>query len=156
MLVPTLGILRDKLLSYKNKAVEKVERIAEFKRYLKSNPRKQYEFYRNLSDKKRTETINLLDSIGLDVTGNKILDIGPGCGDSLDVMHERGAAACEYIEIDPYFYTHNRLKPYASGRLMNHLVDLPGLAGRAYDLVWSKGSIGADYFVRLDRNPLRG
>jgi hypothetical protein len=105
--------------------------------------------YRNASSQKRIEFQTVVDELCLKLNGIKFLDIGPAYGDSLDICHEKGAEVVDFVEWDPFFFTYNRLKGFAKGYKLNHLLRLNRLQPGKYDLIWVKGSFGADVFVKM-------
>jgi hypothetical protein len=82
---------------------------------------------------------------GVSLAAQRVLDIGPGLGEGVDLAYEQGALRVEFIEIDPYFFTFNRLKG-AKGYRFNHNLFLPLLAGRQFDVIIARGSLVVDYF----------
>ena len=110
-------------------------------------------FSAHTSAERRSEFVSVADFLRIDVENCDFLDIGPGYGDALDVCHERGARSITFVEWDPFFCAHNRLKGYATEHCLNHLRQLHRLPERAFDLIWSKGCISADHFERRRRRP---
>jgi hypothetical protein len=89
------------------------------------------------------EITSLLDFLKLELSGKACLDIGPGHGESLDCMHDHGAAECAFVERDCWFYRHNELKPYCHGWRLNHLWQLHSLPQHHFDFIWIRGSISS-------------
>lgn len=111
--------------------------------------------YRAPAVSKRREFLAVVQHVHLELGGKKVLDIGPGHGESLDVCHEQGAAAVHFVDYNPWFYTYNRLKGYASGYRLNHLMHLSRLEAGFYDLIWARAAFIADlfekgYYVHMD------
>jgi hypothetical protein len=107
--------------------------------------------YEKKSPQKRLDFQSVMRELGLKLGGSYVLDIGPGYGDSLDICHQEGAEGIEFIEIDPFFYTYNRLKGFALGYRLDHLTGLGRLSPRRFDLIWIKGSVSADLFITRSR-----
>jgi hypothetical protein len=134
-----------------------IETREEFRRYVERVQPKGFLFYQAASAAKRAEVETVLDALGIDLTGKATLDIGPGHGESLDVFHERNASEVHFIDYDPFFYTHNRVKGFTRGYLANHLTQMGLLDSNRYHFIWSRGSIRDDLFrqfpllFRLDR-----
>ena len=112
---------------------------------------KEFLRYQEASPQKRLEFESVINELGMKLKGMKFLDIGPGYGDSLDICHEEGVKCIEFVEIDPFFFTYNRLKGYAKGYPINHLMWLSRLYPMKYDFVWVKGSVSADRFTFMSK-----
>jgi SAM-dependent methyltransferase len=85
---------------------------------------------------------------GITFDGRRVLDIGPGYGEALDVAHEQGASTVDFIELEPVFYTFNRLKQFPRPHRFNHALGLAGrLKGRLFDFIWARGSHVPDQFA---------
>ncbi len=101
-----------------------------------------------MSAQKRLEFLAAMRELSITLAGKSVLDLGPGHGDSLDVCHESGAKAIDFVEIDPFFYTFNRLKGFGRAYRLNFLWQLNRLDSGRYDLIWVKGSVSADLFMQ--------
>ena len=132
------------------RALSQVTAPEGFREYV--NQRKPVDFlhYEGLSAEKRTDFESVVEVLGLELEGKSVLDIGPAYGDMLDISHERGAKDCHFIEYDPIFFTHNRFKGFTTGFHINHLRKrkLRAVESGRYDLIWAKGSIAADFFLK--------
>ncbi|MGD9784584.1 MAG: hypothetical protein AB7E80_16515 [Hyphomicrobiaceae bacterium] len=130
--------------------------------YLRQHPQPRFSFYEERTGRKRHEFISLIDHLGIDLAGKRHLDIGPAYGETLDIsMQERGAASADFIELDDFFYTWNRLKGYGLGHRGNYLRVVPRLERAAYDTIYVRGLPQVETiwplrkswvgFVRIDR-----
>ena len=128
------------------KKLNKMSTMTEFQEYVKLKKPKDFLFYQNGSLGKRKEFQRVAAKLALAVEGRSVLEIGPGYGDTLDMCHESKAKDIHFIEYDPFFYTYNRLKGFTKGYHMNHLWKLRVLDSYKYDLIWSRGSVVADFF----------
>lgn len=122
-------------------ALDNLDTMAAFESAVVSEQPTHFIFYKGLTLTARTESTSLLDHLRIDCSGLRFLDIGPGCRDSLDVWHERGATECAFVEKDPWFFTYNRLKPYAHGWRINQFWQLSRLPQGSFDFIWSRGAI---------------
>ena len=122
----------------------------QFKAYLSEAKPREFLWYQERSPAKGVEFQALVSGLNLDLKGKAVLEVGPGYGDSLDICHEQGAKAVEFIEIDPLFYTHNRLKGFTRGYELNHMTGLRRIPSQRYQFIWLKGAISADSFVALE------
>ncbi len=91
-----------------------------------------------------------LDSLNIDLSGKKTLDIGPGYGSALNISRERGASHVEFVDFSPFMYTFNRLKGFTGFRV-DVRRNLKRLAHGRYDLIWIKGTYSADRFILRNR-----
>src|SRR5262245_31091675 len=132
--------LRKRIESIRHsRSLDRLVSMDQFEAYVARYKPRDFLFYREKSVQKRMEMEKALRFLGLSVTNKICLDIGPGHGDSIDLWHEQGAAACRFIERDPFFYAYNRLKPFALGWRLDHFQSLHILPG-GNDLIWVKGS----------------
>jgi hypothetical protein len=122
--------------------------MEQFQDYVKQNQPEEFLKYQLPSDSKRQEFQNVMRTLQIPLCDKKVLDIGPGYGDAMDVCQERGASQIHFVEYDPVFYQFNVLKGY-KGYPYNHLWKLNRLEPDRYDLIWAKGSIIADFFQRF-------
>jgi hypothetical protein len=117
---------------------------------LRVQPQKFLQYQKAFSQK-RLEFQSVASALGLNLKGIKFLDIGPGHGDSLDICYEEGAKCIDFVEIDSFFFTYNRLKGFTKGYQVNHMSGLTKLDLGKYDLIWVKGSISADRFITINK-----
>lgn len=134
--------------------LDRMTSMAQFKNYIDREKPSEFARYSQSSEAKRQEFLTVTSQRGIALKGLRVLDIGPAYGDSLDVAHEQGAKSTSFVEIEPLFYTYNRLKSYTKGYRLNHLFGLQKLPARSYDLVWIKGSVLADLFLLLNSRVL--
>lgn len=127
-------------------ALERVRTREEFEELVGEARPADFLFYRTLAEQKLAENRALLNYLRLDLVGKRCLDIGPGHGESLDVWRERGAIECAFVELDEFFFHHNRLKPSARGWKLDHLKGLDGLPAGYFDFIWSRGAFGVVSF----------
>ena len=120
----------------------------EFQAYVRKLQPKLFAHYEGISPVKRLEFTAVIDHVGSELQGKAILDIGPGFGDSLDICQERGARSIHFVENDPFFFTHNRLKGYAQGHSLDHLRELEKIEAGPFDLIWIAGALTADLFMK--------
>lgn len=97
--------------------------------------------FRGVRERALRQNRELVKFIGFDPKAKKCLDIGPGHGESLDVWHEMGAAECVFVENNPWCVQHNRLKGFARGWELDHLLSIQRLPKARFDFVWVYGSI---------------
>lgn len=100
--------------------------------------------YRSEAQHKRAQMVAFLRFVGFDPRGKRCLDIGPGHGEGLDVLHEKGAAECAFVERDPWFFQHNALKRFAHGWRCNHYWQLSLLPHHHFDFIWNRGAISSE------------
>ena len=128
--------------------LNKMSTMVEFQEYVKLKQPSDFLFYQSASLGKRKEFQKVAAKLALTIEGRSVLEIGPGYGDTLDICHEYKAKDIHFIEYDPFFYTYNRLKGFTKGYQINHLWKLRILDSNKYGLIWSRGSIVADFFER--------
>jgi hypothetical protein len=138
------------LFWYHNKQLKRINNVIEFYNYLGKVNWHNFYFYKNNSLKKRKEFMSVVDAIEINLKGINFLDIGPGYGDSLDICHERGAAAIHFIEHDPFFFHYNRLKGFTKGYYCSHITSLHNLSDMKYHFIWLKGSINVEHFIKKE------
>lgn len=132
-----------------SRVLDNMTSMAQFKAYIGVENPPEFARYSGSSEAKRQEFLTVTAQKGIHLKGLRVLDIGPAYGDSLDVAYEQGARSTSFVELEPFFYTYNRLKPYTKGYRLNHLFGLKALPAREYDLIWIKGSVLADIFLLL-------
>lgn len=126
--------------------LDHMSKLEEFEAYVEEAKPALFLDYGRRSAEKRLEFETVLEKLQINPKGMKFLDIGPAYGDSLDICHERGASAVDFIDYDLFFYTYNRLKGYRSYRL-NHLKRLDQMETGKYDLIWAKSCFSAGFFI---------
>jgi hypothetical protein len=126
----------------------------QFESYVDQREPAKFRAYEQASANKRAHFLAVLKLIGVSPRGLRFLDLGAGYGDTLDVWNEQGGKAAAFTEIDPFFFTHNRLKGFAQAYSFNHLSKLRRLPASAYDLIWCKGSVVADHAILSERLPI--
>jgi hypothetical protein len=136
-------------------ALSRLSSRQEFAQYLKRNNPPKFLAYQNASTNKRAQFAAVLEKIGVEPRNLSMLDLGPGYGDTLDVWNEQGGKAAAFTEIDPFFFTHNRLKGFCQSFPLNHLWKLSRLPTGSYDLIWCKGSIVADDAILSEKLPIK-
>lgn len=147
--------VRKKMKWYKNdKYLAKISDLEGFNDYIATIDDSYFKQYKELSTQKRLEFLTTLDLLGIDVYNKRIIDIGPGFGDLLDICHEQGAKTTAFIEYDPFFFNFNRLKGFTKGYYQNHLRGFKNVESKSFDLIWIKGSICADMFIKMEVNRL--
>jgi|ERR1035437_359347 hypothetical protein len=135
--------------SLHNQQLISINSMEEFLRYVeKANPATFLD-YKDKSNKKRKDFNAVIDYLKIDLTGQNFLDIGPGYGDALDICYEGGAKSIDFIEIDPFFFTFNRLKPSTKGYNLDRFRGLKKLEPGKYSLIWVKGAFSADLFIKM-------
>lgn len=108
----------------------------------------------NLSAHNRAEAEDVLARYALDVRGRRVLDIGAGYGDFLDVCRERGAVTVG-TDYDPFVVRWLQLRGHLAF-LCNILRSFGPLDGNSFDIVHLKESIVVEYFHLLGMNRLHG
>ena len=131
-----------------------IQSMAEFQAYVRYVRPREFLRYEAYSEEKRREFQIVCQRLSISLSGKAFLDIGPGYGDALDICHEQQASTIDFVESEPFFYTYNRLKAFGLAYRLNHVFQLGRLEPEKYDLIWCKGSIGADAFAT--RKPWRG
>lgn len=121
--------------------------MKQFSEYVAYHQPNSFLTYQRMSDKKKMEIYTVMSELNLNLQGINFLDLGSGYGDFLDICHSNGAESIEFTELDPFFFTYNRLKEIGRGYKIDHLKDLGKLKAGNYDLIWVKGSITADHFI---------
>lgn len=125
--------------------------MQQFHEYLEKVQPEMFFEYMKESEEKRQEFQDVMEKLNIDLKGKTFLDIGPGYGDALDVSHHCGADAVEFVEFDPFFFTYNRLKGFCKGYNLDHRRALDKLPTAKYDIIWCKGAISADLYIKMRR-----
>lgn len=107
----------------------------------------------DVSARKRQAAATVLDSYGIDVAGRRVLDIGPGYGDALDVCRERGAMTLG-LDHDPFVVRWLQLRGHFAVR-GNILSSALPLQGQLFDLITATGSLVVEYFSLVGMGRLR-
>lgn len=126
--------------------------MEELRQHVSKSQPEQFLLYQAVSHKKRLEFLTVVKKLRISISGSSFLDIGPGYGDSLDLCYEMGAKIIDFVEIDPLFFTYNRLKHFTKGYRINHMLSLWKLRPARYDFIWVKGSVSADFFITSHLN----
>lgn len=105
------------------------------------------------SQRKRLESEQLLDTCKLDVAGMRVLDIGPGNGDFLDVCRKRGALTVG-VDFDPFVVRWLQLRGHLAMRC-NILRTIQPLQNNLFELIHLRGSIVVEYFMLVGEGRLR-
>lgn len=95
--------------------------MEEFEAYVEKVKPSLFLQFRSWSAHKRLDFEAVLERLRLTPQGLKFLDMGPAYGDTLDICHELGAVAVDFVEYDLVFYTYNRLKGFTKGYMLNML-----------------------------------
>lgn len=106
-----------------------------------------------VSQQKRAAIAATLIAYDVQVTGRRVLDIGPGYGDFLDVCRERGALTVG-LDHDPLVVRWLQLRGHIALR-GNVLHSLKPLHAQPFDLINSTGSIIVEYFSLVGLGRLR-
>jgi SAM-dependent methyltransferase len=121
--------------------------MEEFEQFVSREQPKLFLRYRSSAELTREQFEETTARFNVRFLDRSVLDIGPGYGEALDVAHEQGASAVDFIELDPIFYTFNRLKGFASAHRFNHALGLKRrFRGRRFDVIWARGSVVPDQF----------
>jgi len=128
------------------RALGRITSIKDFRDYVSKVQPDEFLRLENASHLKKMEFLTFVDEIGINLEGKRVLEIGPGYEDVLDICRERGAKTIDFIDYDPFFFTYNSLKGFR-GYHIDHRVSLMRLKGKIYDFIWIKGSVAGDYFV---------
>lgn len=135
--------------SLHNQQLISINSMEEFLNYVDKNNYDTFLMYKDKSNEKREDFNAVMNYLKIDLSGQNFLDIGPAYGDSLNICYEGGAKNIDFIEIDPFFFTFNRLKPFTKGYNLNHFRELKTLERRKYSLIWVKGAFSADRFIKM-------
>jgi len=146
---PLIAALRE-IVSWvpHTRTLNSLTRMEHFLAYVQKIQYGEFFRYQGMSTQKRLEYVSVIHELSITLAGKSVLDLGPGYGDSLDVCHESGAKVIDFVEIDPFFYTYNRLKGFGRAYRLNLLWQLNRLDPGKYDLIWVKGSFCADNFIK--------
>ena len=127
--------------------LEAMTRMEDFLAYVQKVKYEHFFLWQGKSSQKRQEFGTIIQELCITLDGKSVLDLGPGYGDAIDICHESGAKTVDFVEIDPFLYTFNKLKGFGCAYRLNLLWQLNRLSPGKYDLIWSKGSICADLFI---------
>jgi hypothetical protein len=136
------------------RALNRMQALDQFSKYLSQVQPSKFLAYQNASSNKRSQFLAVLESISVVPRNLAFLDLGPGYGDALDVWHEQGGKSVSFTEIDPFFFTYNRLKGFTTSYQLNHLSKLRQLPVKSFDVIWCKGAIVADHAILSEKLPL--
>lgn len=149
--------LKNRLYHFRHeKNLDSMTDMEQFRNYTRRVQYPTFLRYQRNSPQNRLDFQSFVSELGLNLKGIKFLDIGPGYGDSLDICYERGAKCIEFVDIDPFVFTHNRLKGFTKGYRVNLLTELNKLDPGKYDLIWVKGSISPDFFISINKLKIKG
>ena len=123
--------------------------MEEFLNYVDKNNYDTFLVYKDKSNEKREDFNAVMNYQKIDLSGQNFLDIGPAYGDSLDICYEGGAKSIDFVELDPIFFTFNKLKPFTNGYNINLFRELKTLERRKYSLIWIKIAFSADRFIKM-------
>ena len=135
--------------SLHNQQLISINSMEEFLNYVDKNNYDTFLMYKDKSNEKREDFNAVMNYLKIDLSGQNFLDIGPAYGDSLDICYDGGAKSIDFIEIDPFFFTFNRLKAYTKGYNVDRFRGLKTLERRKYSLIWIKGAFSADLFIKM-------
>lgn len=122
-----------------------IKRISEFEKFTESiESYKQLANWEQISPKNREEVQIFIDKYGLNVRGKRVLDLGPGYGDFLDVAQEKGAITVG-MDYNPIVVRWLQLKGHLAFQ-GNMLSSDWRLSHNLFDIIHLKGSIVAEYF----------
>jgi len=108
-----------------------------------------YNYYVHYAEKpntKQREFRSAIDTLNINLQGKTMLDIGPGTGDSMDVAKQMGATYTFFIDGDPFFYKHNKLKGH-DGILRDYTYYPFIKLNKKFDFIWLKGSTNSDMAI---------
>ena len=142
------GLIRRWSISRNLRAIKNID---EFNSYIDRVQPESFLFYKNVSESKRQEFFEFLSSTGIEIKDQKVLEIGPGYGDVLDICYEKGAERIDFIDLDPYFFTYNRVKGFTRGYQVDFRNSLGKLSANRYNFIWGKGFLSADSIIRWNR-----
>jgi hypothetical protein len=147
--VRLLNLERKRLLWLRQAAIlDSIVDMDEFAAYVHKVQPQEFMRYQAMSVEKRKQFMAVVRQLQIQLNGSAILDVGPGYGDSLDICHEQGARVIDFVEIDPFFFTYNRLKRLGRAFRLNLLTHLHCLERGKYDLIWMRGCPQPHYFDR--------
>jgi hypothetical protein len=126
-----------------------IKSMEEFHAYVEETKPETFLFYKDKSEEKRKDFKAVVDYLKINLSDQQFLDIGPAYGDSLDICYEGGAKSIDFIEVDPFFFTYNRLKPFTKGFNHNQFHQLKTLERKKYTFIWVKGAFSADRFIQM-------
>ena len=153
----TSGVLQVAGWPAHQRALDRITGMEQFFEYVERAGATKFLMYQKASrqEPQAIPFLSALSEIGINPFGINFLDLGPGYGETLDACFERGAKSVSFTEIDPFFYTFNRLKNFTTPYRLNHLFRLHHLPAGRFDFIWCKGSIVADHAIFSQRLPFR-
>lgn len=96
---------------------------------------------------KREIFLSLFDHLNLNFMGKRVLDMGPGTGDALDIARERGAVSTHFIDRDPLLFRYCENKGH-SGYICDWGTSQIHAIANSFDIIICKGSLNADQWNR--------
>lgn len=95
---------------------------------------------------KKREFMSAVNHFNVSLRGARVLDVGPGTADGLDVARENGAAVTLFIEEEPFFVKWAEAKDHL-GAEANYTFEpfFPAAWTRSIDVIYTKGSINCDW-----------
>lgn len=109
--------------------------------------------WKDLSDRNRVEARKIVEFYKQHIVGKRVLDVGPGYGDFLDVCLQHGASTVG-VDYDPFVVRWLQLRGHLAFRA-NVLRSMGPLKGNLFDFIYLHGSIIADYFHLMGQGHLR-
>src|SRR5689334_8562792 len=85
------------------RTLDRMTTIDEFEQLVAREQPELFLRYRGTAPLTRQQFEETAARFDVEFDGRRVLDIGPGYGEALDVAHERGASTVDFIELDPYF-----------------------------------------------------
>ena len=122
------------------KTLEDIRRIADEMGYT------YFLDYDEQIETKKREFISAINYFDVSLQGARVLDVGPGTADGLDVARENGAAVTLFIEEEPFFVKWAEAKDHL-GAEANYTFKpfFPASWARSIDIIYTKGSINCDW-----------
>jgi len=109
--------------------------------------------WKELSDRSRVEARKIVEFYEQRIVGKRVLDVGPGYGDFLDVCLEHDASTVG-VDYDPFVVRWLQLRGHLAFKA-NFLKSLRPLNGNLFDFVYLRASIVAEYFHLTGQGHLR-
>lgn len=153
ILKTVIALPRWRLYWFRHKRIlDSITEMDQFREYVdKVQPPQFLYYYEEMSPLQRLVFQSVISALEINLKGIKFLDIGPAHGDSLDICYENGAESIEFVEIDPFFFTYNRLKGFTKGYRINCFTQLGKLEPKRYDLIWLKATFSVDHFIAINQ-----